>query len=61
MDPDATLKLLIDALHTGDTEAAREHCESLTYWLARQGYSPTLDRDQLVNLIHGIGLAVHAI
>lgn len=40
MDPDATLKLLIDYFVNGDWESALEAAEDLANWLAESGFKP---------------------
>lgn len=40
MDPDATLKSLLEAIVEGDTDTIRELSEALSTWLDNGGFPP---------------------
>lgn len=40
MDPDTTLKDLLDAVEAGDSDRVAELSEALNGWLAKGGYPP---------------------
>ena len=40
MDPDACLSELLGAIASDESQAARDHAESLLTWLDRGGFSP---------------------
>ncbi|KKL51481.1 hypothetical protein LCGC14_2295010 [marine sediment metagenome] len=44
MDPDATLRILVDALERGDTVEAGEAFSALREWLKLGGFTPKLER-----------------
>ena len=44
MDPNATLKTILDLLADHDWQTAREHYENLRAWVMRGGFAPD-DRD----------------
>lgn len=45
MDPDATLRILVDALERRDTTEASEAFYALLEWLKVGGFTPKLDRE----------------
>lgn len=52
MDPNKTLKLMMDAWFDDDYEAAEQHSWDLYRWLENGGFEPTLNRDDIIDLIH---------
>lgn len=46
MDPDATLRILVDALERGDTSEAGEAYYALLEWLKLGGFTPKLAREE---------------
>ena len=43
MDPDVTLKLLVEALEAGKPYAAKDFFYNLFEWLKEDGFPPTLN------------------
>ncbi|KKM89870.1 hypothetical protein LCGC14_1244290 [marine sediment metagenome] len=46
MDPDETLRALVDALERRDTDSAGAHFYALLEWLKLGGFTPKLDREE---------------
>ena len=42
MDPNETVRLLVDALRDGDTSEARERMNDVATWIEGGGFTPTV-------------------
>ena len=51
MDPNACLKELLDAIYAKDDEAVTILADNLSFWIIRDGLTPSLSPNQLALLL----------